>query len=65
MIRSFVLPQSSVDRLQTNDQVLSLTDQLNLGVRMIEMDTHWVQVRSLPFAARPCRVVCALRPPPS
>ena len=39
--------QSSVDRLQTNDQVLSLTDQLNLGVRMIEMDTHWVQVRSL------------------
>ncbi len=37
--------QSAVDRLQTNDQVLSLTDQLNLGVRMIEMDTHWVQAR--------------------
>ena len=37
--------QSTADRLQTNDQVLSLTDQLNLGVRMIEMDAHWVQVR--------------------
>ena len=36
--------QSKADQLQTNDQVLSLTDQLNLGVRMIELDTHWFQV---------------------
>jgi hypothetical protein len=49
--------QSAVDRLQTNDQVLSLTDQLNLGVRMIELDTHWVQVRSP--TSRPC---CAAFP---
>mmetsp|Transcript_11458 Transcript_11458/g.34433 ORF Transcript_11458/g.34433 Transcript_11458/m.34433 type:complete len:647 (+) Transcript_11458:108-2048(+) len=34
---------SSSDRLQTNDQVLSLTDQMNLGVRFVELDTHWVQ----------------------
>lgn len=33
-----------MDKLQTNDQVLSLTDQLNLGVRMIELDTHWFEV---------------------
>lgn len=36
--------QSAADRLQTNDQVLSLTDQLNLGVRLVELDTHWVKV---------------------
>ena len=36
--------QSEMDKLQTNDQVLSLTDQLNLGVRMIELDTHWFDV---------------------
>lgn len=29
-------------RLRTNNQYLSLTDQLNLGVRSIELDTHWV-----------------------
>lgn len=28
--------------LRTNNQYLSLTDQLNLGVRSIELDTHWV-----------------------
>jgi hypothetical protein len=28
--------------LRTNDQWLSLTDQLNLGVRVIELDTHWI-----------------------
>jgi hypothetical protein len=28
--------------LQTNDQLVSLTDQLNLGVRSLELDTHWV-----------------------
>jgi hypothetical protein len=36
--------QSAADRLQTNDQVLSLTDQMNLGVRLVELDTHWVKV---------------------
>lgn len=34
---------SKSNRLQTNDHVLSLTDQLNLGVRLVELDTHWVQ----------------------
>lgn len=28
--------------LHTNNQLLSLTDQLNLGVRSLELDTHWV-----------------------
>ena len=28
-------------RLRTNNQWLSLTDQLNLGARLIELDTHW------------------------
>jgi hypothetical protein len=28
--------------LRTHDQYFSLTDQLNLGVRLIELDTHWV-----------------------
>lgn len=40
-----MLAQSAADLLQTNDQVLSLTDQLNLGVRLVELDTHWVKVR--------------------
>lgn len=29
--------------IQTNNQWLSLTDQLNLGVRNVELDTHWVE----------------------
>jgi len=36
--------QASSSVLRTNDQFLSLTDQLNLGVRAIELDTHWVEV---------------------
>ena len=28
--------------LRTNNQWLSLTDQMNLGVRVVEIDTHWV-----------------------
>ncbi len=28
--------------VRTNNQWLSLTDQLNLGVRFLELDTHWV-----------------------
>ena len=30
--------------LRTNDQILSLTDQMTLGVRGIELDTHWFEV---------------------
>lgn len=52
--------------LRTNDQWLSLTDQLNLGVRSVELDTHWVgvsdRIRGLP-AFRPCLRPCCLRPP--
>jgi hypothetical protein len=29
-------------RVLTNNQWLSLTDQLRLGVRLIELDTHWI-----------------------
>ncbi len=43
--------QSSDSTLRTNDQYLSLTDQLNLGVRAVELDTHWVEVRMHPFSA--------------
>jgi len=28
--------------VQTSDQWFSITDQLNLGMRMVELDTHWV-----------------------
>lgn len=31
--------------LRTNNQYLSITDQMNLGVRALELDTHWVGVR--------------------
>jgi len=34
-------PDISHSRLRTNNQWLSLTDQLNLGVRVIEIDAHW------------------------
>ncbi|EFJ49198.1 hypothetical protein VOLCADRAFT_90100 [Volvox carteri f. nagariensis] len=34
---------SGSQRLMTNNQVLSLTDQLNLGVRFLELDVHWIQ----------------------
>ena len=33
-------------RLRTNDQWLSLTDQMRLGVRAVELDTHWVSAWS-------------------
>jgi hypothetical protein len=38
--------QSSNSILRTNDQYFSLTDQLNMGVRAVELDTHWVEVCS-------------------
>jgi hypothetical protein len=28
--------------IRTNNQWLSLTDQLNLGARFLELDTHWI-----------------------
>ena len=37
--------QASEAYLQTNNQYLSLTDQLNLGVRIVELDTHFFDVR--------------------
>ncbi len=55
--------QSKADRLQTNDQVLSLTDQMNLGVRFVELDTHWVQACPPPPYLRQCgaaRTSCSL-----
>ena len=38
--------------LRTNDQILSLTDQMNLGVRGVELDTHWFEVRHWKAALR-------------
>ena len=34
--------QGPPQKLYTNDQWVSLTDQLNIGVRFLELDTHWV-----------------------
>ena len=36
--------QADDAQLRTNDQLFSLTDQLNLGVRNVELDTHEVEV---------------------
>ena len=36
--------QASDAYLQTNNQYLSLTDQMNLGVRVVELDTHFFDV---------------------
>jgi len=47
LFKTLLVPvQSSDSTLRTNDQYLSLTDQLNLGVRAVELDTHWVEVAS-------------------
>ena len=40
--------QSNDAKFETDNQILSLTDQLNLGLRNVELDTHWVQVSSPP-----------------
>jgi hypothetical protein len=42
---SWLAPPGSSSTLRTNDQFFSLTDQLLMGVRMIEIDTHWVKGR--------------------
>ncbi|EFN52069.1 hypothetical protein CHLNCDRAFT_139316 [Chlorella variabilis] len=38
----WALPGFADAPLHTNNQLLSLTDQLRLGVRALELDTHWV-----------------------
>lgn len=38
----WVVPDAQKRVLRTNNQWLSITDQLNLGVRAVEIDTHWV-----------------------
>jgi hypothetical protein len=40
---AWLTPAGSATLLRTNDQYFSLTDQLNMGVRMVEIDTHWVE----------------------
>ena len=56
--------QANDAKLRTNDHFLSLTDQLNLGLRAVELDTHWVEVGleigtvSPLFALSSCQPVC-------
>ena len=54
--------QSGDEVLRTNDQYLSLTDQLNLGVRAVELDTHWVEVSACNFAFAPVEHLLAYMP---
>ena len=46
--------QAGRSKLRTNNQWLSLTDQLRLGVRALELDTHYVQVRGRALPALYC-----------
>lgn len=39
----WAVPDAGQLPLRTNDQLFSLTDQLNMGVRALELDTHWVE----------------------
>ena len=41
-ITNLITPYFHKALVQTNDQYLSLTDQLRLGVRTVELDTHYV-----------------------
>ena len=43
-IDSVLCGQAGDAPLRTNDQWLSLTDQMNLGVRAIDLDNRWVPV---------------------
>ena len=54
MSSSFVGVQSSDAKFETDNQILSLTDQLNLGLRNVELDTHWVQVGPSPWLFPSC-----------
>ena len=38
----WIAPEATSRTIRTNDQYFSLTDQLNMGVRMVEIDTHYV-----------------------
>ena len=38
----WLAPEGAELTIRTNDQYFSLTDQLNMGVRMVELDTHYV-----------------------
>lgn len=38
----WLAPEGTSRTIRTNDQYFSLTDQLNMGVRMVELDTHYV-----------------------
>ena len=38
----WIVPEGTSQTIRTNDQYFSLTDQLNMGVRMVELDTHYV-----------------------
>lgn len=44
MVEHLIYLQASEAYLQTNNQFLSLTDQMNLGVRIVELDTHFFDV---------------------
>ena len=46
-------PQGAKHELQTNNQWFSLTDQLNMGVRVLELDVHFVAVGNMCFTAPP------------
>lgn len=62
MRNSYSCAQSSSAKLRTNDQFLSLTDQLNLGVRAVELDTHWVEARL--HMSHPSLLLCNCHPAP-
>ena len=47
MVEHLTYLQASEAYLQTNNQFLSLTDQMNLGVRIVELDTHFFDVSCL------------------
>ncbi|RMZ55209.1 hypothetical protein APUTEX25_005487 [Auxenochlorella protothecoides] len=38
----WAIPAGASPRLRTNNHWLSLTDQLRMGVRVLELDAHWV-----------------------
>ncbi len=40
----WLLQATDPGTLRTNDQWFSLTDQMQLGVRVLELDTHWFAV---------------------
>ena len=49
--------QANDARLRTNDHYFTLTDQMNLGVRAVELDTHQVEVDLLTLTNEPLLIV--------